>query len=141
MPTIAADPLDQQISGMLRALRQARDITQSELAGQVGISFQQLQKYERGMNRIPALRLWRLAEALKVPVETFFAGPDQGPKPAGATGGLLLDRSVMQAALALSQIESPERRATIARILTLLAAAVTPETAGDTARLLQAADD
>lgn len=53
-------------------------LSQEELAGRIGISFQQLQKYETGENRISAARLFRLAGALDVPITWFFVTP--GPK-------------------------------------------------------------
>ena len=49
-------------------------MTQQTLATQVGIKFQQIQKYETGMNRVSASRLWDIAEALSVPVSFFFEG-------------------------------------------------------------------
>ena len=48
-------------------------LSQSDLAGQVGVTFQQLQKYEKGVNRISAGRLVRAAAALKVPVTAFYS--------------------------------------------------------------------
>ena len=47
-------------------------MTQQQLAEKVGIKFQQIQKYETGMNRVSASRLWDIAEALEVPVSFFF---------------------------------------------------------------------
>ena len=49
-------------------------MTQQQLADSVGIRFQQIQKYECGANRISAARLWRLSEALEVPVGYFYDG-------------------------------------------------------------------
>ncbi|GAA3853260.1 helix-turn-helix transcriptional regulator [Celeribacter arenosi] len=49
-------------------------MTQQQLAERVGIKFQQIQKYETGMNRVSASRLWDIAESLAVPVAYFFEG-------------------------------------------------------------------
>jgi len=49
-------------------------MTQQQLAEQVGIKFQQIQKYETGANRVSASRLWDIAETLDVPVSFFFEG-------------------------------------------------------------------
>jgi transcriptional regulator with XRE-family HTH domain len=49
-------------------------MTQQQLAEAVGIKFQQIQKYETGMNRVSASRLWDIAAALSVPVNFFFEG-------------------------------------------------------------------
>jgi transcriptional regulator with XRE-family HTH domain len=51
-------------------------MTQQQLAEHVGIKFQQIQKYETGMNRVSASRLWDIAETLSVPVSFFFEGLD-----------------------------------------------------------------
>ena len=51
-------------------------MTQQQLAEQVGIKFQQIQKYETGANRVSASRLWDISEALDVPVSFFFEGLD-----------------------------------------------------------------
>lgn len=56
--------------------------TQQQLAERVGIKFQQIQKYETGMNRVSASRLWDIANVLDVPVSFFFEGMDA----AGAAG-------------------------------------------------------
>jgi len=52
-------------------------MTQQQLAEAVGIKFQQIQKYETGMNRVSASRLWDIAAALSVPVSFFFEGLDE----------------------------------------------------------------
>src|SRR4051794_20432718 len=63
---------DIAIGQKLRALRLDRGLSQGELAGKVGVTFQQLQKYEKGVNRISAGRLLALAAVLKVPVTAFY---------------------------------------------------------------------
>jgi transcriptional regulator with XRE-family HTH domain len=65
-------------------------MSQEKLAETQGVSFQQLQKYERANNRISASRLYHLSKALAVPVEFFFedmSGPDASTKPAGLPPG------------------------------------------------------
>ena len=49
-------------------------MSQEKLGDQLGVTFQQVQKYERGANRVGASRLWRMAEVLEVPVNFFFEG-------------------------------------------------------------------
>ncbi len=53
-------------------------LTQTELGEAVGVSFQQIQKYENGTNRISGSRLWQIAEHLKRPISYFFEGIDGG---------------------------------------------------------------
>ena len=66
------DPVDAHVGRRVRELRVLAGLSQDALAQRVGITFQQLQKYESGANRISAGRLWRLAEALGAPVAWFF---------------------------------------------------------------------
>ncbi len=58
----------------LRQVREAHGLTQAALGDLVGVTFQQIQKYEKGTNRVSAGGLFDLAECLKVPIGTFFVG-------------------------------------------------------------------
>lgn len=62
------------IGSNLRSLRQVRGVTQEALGVELGLTFQQVQKYERGSNRISAERLYLLARILDCPVGAFFRG-------------------------------------------------------------------
>jgi transcriptional regulator with XRE-family HTH domain len=74
--TRSATPVDAEIGRRLLDERKHANLTQSELAHAVGISFQQIQKYERGFNRISVSRLADFAKVLRVPISTFFDGFD-----------------------------------------------------------------
>lgn len=69
-------PVDVHVGKRIRHRRWMVGMTQQQLAEKVGIKFQQIQKYETGMNRVSASRLWDIAEALTVPVAFFFEGMD-----------------------------------------------------------------
>ncbi|MEL7026157.1 MAG: helix-turn-helix transcriptional regulator [Pseudomonadota bacterium] len=69
-------PVDVHVGKRVRHRRWMVGMTQQQLAERVGIKFQQIQKYETGMNRISASRLWDISEALDVPVGFFFDGLD-----------------------------------------------------------------
>lgn len=69
-----ANSIDAHVGKRLRQRRRLLGLTQQQLAGEVNIRFQQIQKYESGANRISASRLWSLAKALDVPVSYFFDG-------------------------------------------------------------------
>lgn len=69
-------PVDVHVGKRVRHRRWLIGMTQQQLAEQVGIKFQQIQKYETGANRVSASRLWDIAEALDVPVSFFFEGLD-----------------------------------------------------------------
>ena len=65
-------PLDRHVGRRVRLRRTLLGLTQQELGEQIGVTFQQIQKYERGTNRISASRLWEISRVLKVPVSFFF---------------------------------------------------------------------
>jgi transcriptional regulator with XRE-family HTH domain len=66
------DAVDKQIGARVRMRRLTLDMSQQKLAADLGISFQQLQKYEKGVNRIGAGRLQQIAEILQVPITFFY---------------------------------------------------------------------
>jgi len=67
-------PVDIHVGRQMRARRELRGLPQKELARQLGISFQQVQKYESGANRISASKMWQLCEVLDVAPGYFFEG-------------------------------------------------------------------
>lgn len=71
---------DVEIGRKIRALRLERGLSQSGLADHIDLTFQQVQKYEKGTNRVSAGRLQRIADALNTPVMFFYAGMGQGTK-------------------------------------------------------------
>src|SRR3954447_2790999 len=71
-PTRRADTRDAEVGRRVRARRLECRLSQTELADRVGVTFQQVQKYEKGVNRIGAGRLQRITEALDVPITFFF---------------------------------------------------------------------
>ncbi|ULJ76346.1 helix-turn-helix domain-containing protein [Rhizobium gallicum] len=85
MKAKSPNAIDVYVGGRLRLRRKVLGLSQGSLAEVLGITFQQVQKYEKGMNRIGASRLQRIAEILRVPVGFFFennasASPDVEPR-------------------------------------------------------------
>ncbi|MEA2880644.1 MAG: hypothetical protein QOF14_5840 [Hyphomicrobiales bacterium] len=79
-----ADANDAIVGHHIRAHRLAKHMSQSALADRIGVTFQQVQKYEKGLNRVGAGRLVRVAAAIDVPVMTLLAGlsaTEQKPEP------------------------------------------------------------
>jgi transcriptional regulator with XRE-family HTH domain len=68
------DPLDQVIGRNIRFYRIKRGLSQTALGESISVTFQQIQKYEKAANRVPASRLIRIARALRVPVAAFWGG-------------------------------------------------------------------
>lgn len=66
------DPVDVHVGQRLRVRRSLLGLSQEKLAESIGLTFQQIQKYERGMNRISAGRLYQFSKILDVPVTYFY---------------------------------------------------------------------
>ena len=78
------DPVDVQVGSRLRLRRMSLGISQEKLGEHLGITFQQIQKYEKGTNRISASRLQRISEVLSVPITYLFEGIEAPPSGLGA---------------------------------------------------------
>ena len=74
MSTKSSSPIDRFISDKVLKRRREVGVTQQALAARLGVTFQQVQKYEKGTNRISAGRLLAIARALETPVAYFFEG-------------------------------------------------------------------
>ena len=70
------DPVDIEVGHRIRIERLARGLSQTALANELGVTFQQVQKYEKGVNRVGAGRLTKIAEVLGIEVGTFFSGKE-----------------------------------------------------------------
>src|SRR3954466_4045402 len=82
-----AGPIDKSVGQRVRMRRITMQMSQTELAERVGITFQQIQKYEKGTNRIGASRLHRMSQVLEVPIAFFFEDvPAQKGRNAAAPG-------------------------------------------------------
>ena len=79
--------VDKHVGELVRVRRVALGLSQSDLAKALGLTFQQVQKYEKGTNRISASKLFDTATFLKVPISFFFEGlPEAGTEGAVETG-------------------------------------------------------
>jgi transcriptional regulator with XRE-family HTH domain len=80
------NPIDIHVGGRVRLRRMMLSMSQEKLGEQLGITFQQIQKYEKGTNRVGASRLQHIARVLTVPVSFFFEDAPGGPTDTG--GGM-----------------------------------------------------
>lgn len=107
--------IDMHVGKQLRVLRSARGYTQEDLAKALGISYQQLHKYETGSNSIAVSRLYELSKFLNVSPDTFFEGLNgEAPQSAKTNVSLdapLLDREQMQMLKYLSGVSDSQRSA------------------------------
>jgi transcriptional regulator with XRE-family HTH domain len=108
-----AHPVDVHVGKRIRHRRWLVGMTQQQLAEQVGIKFQQIQKYETGMNRVSASRLWDISESLSVPVSFFFEGIEGAAEEApGASvpGDILADKEALELVRSYYAIPENQRR-------------------------------
>ncbi|YCI06257.1 helix-turn-helix domain-containing protein (plasmid) [Ensifer sp. D2-11] len=75
------DPVDIHVGAKIRTQRMMLGMSQTALAERIGVTFQQLQKYEKAANRVSSSRLQNIADALNVPVSHFFDSPGGGALP------------------------------------------------------------
>ena len=107
-------PVDVHVGKRVRHRRWIVGMTQQQLAERVGIKFQQIQKYETGMNRVSASRLWEISNALGVTVSFFFEG--LGAKAATSKsdsdlpGDLLADKEALELIRSYYAIPETQRR-------------------------------
>ena len=80
MATKSPNPTDVHVGNRIRMRRQTLQMSQEKLADGLGLTFQQVQKYEKGVNRVGASRLQAIAAILEVPVSFFFEGAPQAPR-------------------------------------------------------------
>jgi transcriptional regulator with XRE-family HTH domain len=83
MPT-GKNPIDAYVGSRIRVARMAAGLSQEQLGKALGLTFQQVQKYEKGINRVGASRLHAISRILLVPVSYFFEGADS---PAATNAG------------------------------------------------------
>jgi len=122
----AADPIDVHIGRRLRLRRTVLGMRQDELARSVGITFQQLQKYETGENRVSASRLFQLAETLDTTVGWFYGDLQRGENSADSASGeleeLLTRRDGRSLLREYGKINDPAMRKRVVEIVRLIAA-------------------
>ena len=87
MPKKQANPIDIQVGNRVRIRRMLIGMSQERLGDLLGLTFQQVQKYEKGVNRIGAGRLFEMARILNVPVDFFYEGVNAHTGQAGAADG------------------------------------------------------
>lgn len=115
-----AHPVDEYVGKRIRHRRWMVGMTQQQLAAEVGIKFQQIQKYETGTNRVSASRLWGIANALTVDVRFFFEGleADSGTEGAGdaamtgpgAISDVIADKEALELVRAYYGVPELQRR-------------------------------
>ncbi|GAA0629040.1 helix-turn-helix domain-containing protein [Brevundimonas kwangchunensis] len=98
----AIDPVDRHVGARVREERTAAGVTQSQLGEAIGVTFQQVQKYERGTNRISASMLVRVANTLNVPLVSLFPGQGNQAGPVETIATMKGGRQLAEAFVAMS---------------------------------------
>jgi transcriptional regulator with XRE-family HTH domain len=129
MPRNAINPTDKHVGARVRMRRLMLDMSQTDIAEALGLTFQQVQKYEKGTNRISASRLQHLSQILQVPIPFFFEGSPaasgipqaakgtaDAPSPAYVTDFLATSEG-LDLVKAFMCIEDPKLRRSIVRLV------------------------
>ncbi len=102
-------PVDAHVGSRVRLRRTLLGMNQTQLGAALGVTFQQIQKNERGVNRFSASRLWQLSQVLDVPVSYFFEGLDEAAK-AWSPDDMLLKRETLELVRAYYRITDTSAR-------------------------------
>jgi transcriptional regulator with XRE-family HTH domain len=117
---------DSQVGESIRAHRLAAGMSQVDLAGQLGVSFQQVQKYEKGTNRVGAGRLPQIAEIFGVPIGALFKGTIDASPGKGTRGtipvGLITDTATIRLLTAYAEITDRSVRSQLSGLVERIAA-------------------
>jgi transcriptional regulator with XRE-family HTH domain len=103
-------PVDAHVGKRIRHRRWMVGMTQQQLADKVGIKFQQIQKYETGMNRVSASRLWEIAETLGVAISFFFEGLGASEAAQQGAADMMADKEALELVRSYYAIPEAQRR-------------------------------
>jgi transcriptional regulator with XRE-family HTH domain len=117
MPAKMPDPLDVMVGARIRVFRIHRRISQTDLADQIGVTFQQVQKYEKGTNRIGASRLSRIAAVLGISVGELFESAEEKTGDSALLFRLLAEPGALRVLKAYSRTSDSRVRHAIAELV------------------------
>jgi transcriptional regulator with XRE-family HTH domain len=111
------DPLDVMVGAKIRVFRTHLGMSQTDLARKIGVAFQQVQKYEKGANRVGASRLSRIASVLRISIGELFESPKDKPGDPKSPFRLLAGRDALRVLTAFSRISDLRLRRAIAQLV------------------------
>ncbi len=118
---LAPDPIDIAVGARIRVLRKVRGLSQQALAEVIGVTFQQIQKYERGANRVSASMLSRIASTLDAPVsEMFGEGIPQSNRPVDEVAAILGQPGALELLRAFERLPRGPARASLVEFVRTL---------------------
>ena len=130
MPKKQANPIDVQVGNRVRIRRMLIGMSQERLGDLLGLTFQQVQKYEKGANRIGAGRLFEVARILNVPIDFFYEGVENRlagqpgmaePESAPPVMAFVSSGEGLQLSLAFMKIKDPKVRKRVLDLVKSLA--------------------
>ena len=130
------DAVDTLVGQNIRIIRQDRGMSQTELGRKIDVTFQQVQKYENGTNRVGSGRLFKIASTFGVPITAFFEGAHEavnghaGPSPVA----MLAEPYVLRLLQAFCAVENMDLRRSLAELAERLAKAHAPARRGQSLR-------
>jgi transcriptional regulator with XRE-family HTH domain len=116
-------PVDRHVGLRIRIRRKEVGVSQERLAEALGITFQQVQKYERGANRVSASKLWEIARALNTGVGYFYEGLGEGDTSAPRLGAqdFMLSNEGLELMAAFPRIQKPGLRRRLVELVRAVA--------------------
>jgi len=117
-------PVDRHVGLRIRMRRKEMGVSQERLAEALGITFQQVQKYERGANRVSASKLWEIAGALRTPVAYFYDGlgdQDAATSQRDAAQDFMLSTEGIELMSSFPRISEPAIRRKIVELVRVVA--------------------
>jgi len=123
-PQSRAVAADRHVGARIRERRLMLGLSQQQLARLIGVTYQQAHKYERGLNRISAGRLFEIAQVLHVPISWFFEGLGEGGASPPLTSG---QRRVLELARNFSAIHNERHQEALSEMARVLAAQAASE--------------
>ena len=117
-PVNRGTDVDRFVGGRIRERRVMLGLSQQQMANLIGVTYQQAHKYERGINRISAGRLYEIARVLSVPVSFFYEGLDDVP---GGEDLSVRQRMCLELARNFTQIPNERHREALSQLARVLA--------------------
>jgi transcriptional regulator with XRE-family HTH domain len=117
----ANNPVDDAVGARIRILRKRRKMGQAALGKALGVTFQQVQKYENGKNRVSASRLHLVATTLDVPIAELFGGASATSTMSRVTKSVAFDAEALRLAEAFVKISSKELRSSLVDVVEAMA--------------------
>jgi len=118
---LLADPVDVAVGARIRLFRKMRGLSQQALAESAGVTFQQIQKYERGANRVSASMLARIAGALRTPISELFGETGGAASAVDEVAALLGQPGALELLQAYSELPRGAPRAALVEFVRSLA--------------------